>query len=131
METRNGCVFEEPPAQAGGIAGAFPLGGSPAGHPGPVVQPVRDGSVQGRRNGVLPVQSPCAACTRVPDPVQCENKQCKIWRGWFLERWALLHRPIPRAVPDPCGQCVLPQELCHEPCRQKRIYIEERKKMQQ
>lgn len=32
-------------------------------------------------------KSPCLACTRVKDPEECENKQCKAWRDWFIRRW--------------------------------------------
>lgn len=31
--------------------------------------------------------SPCAGCTRVPDPEDCENKRCALWRQWYIERW--------------------------------------------
>ena len=31
--------------------------------------------------------SPCANCTRVPDPELCENKRCKPWQAWFLRSW--------------------------------------------
>ena len=36
--------------------------------------------------------SPCEGCTRVQDPGKCENKTCKIWRAWFLHRWAEIYR---------------------------------------
>ena len=32
-------------------------------------------------------QSPCLTCKRVKDPRNCENKSCKLWRDWFLDRW--------------------------------------------
>ena len=35
--------------------------------------------------------SPCLTCTRVADPKDCENKQCKPWSQWFLSRWDLIH----------------------------------------
>lgn len=38
----------------------------------------------------LPV-SPCKTCTRVSDPADCENKQCKLWSQWFLSRWEQIH----------------------------------------
>lgn len=31
--------------------------------------------------------SPCLTCTRVPNPADCENKQCRLWGRWFLGRW--------------------------------------------
>ena len=49
--------------------------------------------VQGRN------PSPCLTCTRVPNPRNCENKQCKLWQRWFLARWNLIHT-WPRAVMD-------------------------------
>lgn len=36
-------------------------------------------------------QSPCATCTRVKDPSDCENKNCKVWKEWFLRRWKEIH----------------------------------------
>lgn len=33
-------------------------------------------------------KSPCEGCTRVCDPNMCENKNCKLWKSWFLRRWA-------------------------------------------
>ena len=36
-------------------------------------------------------QSPCATCTRVKDPKDCENKQCQTWQKWFLKRWKLIN----------------------------------------
>ena len=32
-------------------------------------------------------ESPCLTCTRVKDPGNCENKQCKVWREWWLKKW--------------------------------------------
>lgn len=32
--------------------------------------------------------SPCVGCTRVSNPSGCENKNCKVWKAWFLRRWA-------------------------------------------
>lgn len=93
-------------------------------------------------------------CVRVPDPEQCENKNCKVWRAWFVERWEQL-RQIPRqqleqarrepvgvaigshhyAAPhqvrsylaqDPCGGCLCPKDLCRTPCQVKRAWQEAR-----
>ena len=36
--------------------------------------------------------SPCAVCRRVEKPEQCDNKDCMLWRRWFLERWEQLRR---------------------------------------
>lgn len=35
----------------------------------------------------IPIDNPCNHCVRVPDPAQCDNKQCKVWQRWFLDRW--------------------------------------------
>lgn len=44
-------------------------------------------------------KSPCLSCTRVANPLDCENKQCKAWKTWFLARWALIHA-YPRKAMD-------------------------------
>lgn len=91
--------------------------------------------------------SPCLVCTRVSNPQDCENKNCKSWQKWFLGRWAAI-RAYPRvmmdhakrepvgvvvsgtyyAAPhqvadyrnnDPCKTCLCPKDLCNTPCRQK------------
>ena len=35
--------------------------------------------------------SPCERCSRVTNPNPCENKYCKLWKSWFLRRWAAIH----------------------------------------
>lgn len=35
--------------------------------------------------------SPCDGCTRVSCPAACENKNCKLWKAWFLRRWAAIY----------------------------------------
>lgn len=101
-------------------------------------------------SGRIGTPSPCLACTRVPDPRNCENKQCKRWQKWFLGRWALIHA-YPRAAMDkedlraagvsvggktyshpdevraylagdPCKKCLCPKDLCAAPCRVKRAW---------
>lgn len=128
-----------------------------------VVQPVRPGNLWkkpaavqklrrgGREAGSMSSKikspSPCLTCTRVPDPRNCENKNCKRWQKWFLARWALIHA-YPRKVmekaelrpegvnvggnlyapphrvreylgTDPCKKCLCPRDLCSSPCRGK------------
>lgn len=88
--------------------------------------------------------SPCLHCTRVKDAQNCENKNCKPWRQWFLERWEYTRRLYRKGmdqcsgkpgVPlggrrycqphqitaylqeDPCQRCKLPRDLCHTPCK--------------
>lgn len=36
--------------------------------------------------------SPCAACRRVEKPEQCDNKDCMLWRRWFVARWEQMRR---------------------------------------
>ena len=38
--------------------------------------------------------SPCMYCTRVPDPRACENKNCMLWRSWFIERWETMRAAV-------------------------------------
>ena len=35
--------------------------------------------------------SPCVGCVRVKEPDKCENKNCKVWKAWFLRRWAEIY----------------------------------------
>ncbi len=101
--------------------------------------------------------SPCLSCSRVQDPRMCDNKNCKPWRQWFLDRWALIHsyprrqmeqaelKPVgvnvggkhyaaPHQVraylkKDPCQDCVCPKELCSSPCRVRRAWEETKKEV--
>lgn len=88
--------------------------------------------------------SPCLYCTRVADPENCENKGCKPWRNWFLNRWAAIHtyprrqmdaawQPVGVSIggriyahpvqvadyrqSDPCAACLCSEKLCKTPCR--------------
>lgn len=98
--------------------------------------------------------SPCMRCTRVKDPRQCENKNCTLWRQWFVEKWdamraaprlAVEHKPkVPEGVciggqhyalphrvhsylgTDPCQGCLCPRDLCVIPCRIKRNWEQAR-----
>lgn len=36
-------------------------------------------------------KSPCEGCTRVCDPAGCDNKNCKLWKAWFLRRWGMIY----------------------------------------
>lgn len=35
--------------------------------------------------------SPCESCVRVACPDACENKNCKLWKSWFLRHWAAIY----------------------------------------
>lgn len=91
---------------------------------------------------------PCNRCVKVADPHQCENKDCRQWRQWFIEKWdalrvrprlemearpreaegvciggkyyALPHRVDSYLRTDPCENCLCPRDLCVLPCRIKR-----------
>lgn len=94
-------------------------------------------------------RSPCASCSRVKDPENCENKHCSVWRQWFIDRWetlrtcarAPMEQPLePAGVPlggrhyspphrvraylenDPCNSCLCPKDLCQIPCRVKQTW---------
>ena len=98
--------------------------------------------------------SPCVGCTRVKDPEACENKNCKPWQQWFIDRWELI-RSVPRlqketavlqplGVPlggryyappeqladyrknDPCDRCLCPRDLCTSPCPVRRAWEEDK-----
>jgi len=71
------------------------------------------------------MMSPCESCRRVRDPRQCENKDCKTWRTWFIHRWDYIRR-LYRQEADPCKGCSCPQELCFEPCARKSRWEEGR-----
>ena len=101
--------------------------------------------------------SPCLTCTRVRDPRGCDNKNCKPWQRWFLDRWELIHsfprkqmeqaelKPVgvkvggrhyaaPHQVRaylrnDPCQDCVCPKDLCTSPCRVRRAWEETKKEV--
>ncbi len=91
--------------------------------------------------------SPCMLCTRVKDPAGCENKNCKVWQVWFIERWEQLRCDVRAAMDapvepvgvvvggrhyaaphqtraylqkDPCQGCACPKALCLAPCNLKR-----------
>ena len=98
--------------------------------------------------------SPCMRCTRVANPRDCDNKDCKVWRSWFVEKWdalraqprleierkekvmegvviggvryAMPHRVKDYLRKDPCDGCVCPRDLCVLPCRVKRDWLQAR-----
>lgn len=66
---------------------------------------------------------PCVGCTRVPDPEKCDNKDCKLWRKWFLANWELIHgfylKHVPAVPRDPCESCQCPADMCFAKCPQR------------
>ena len=63
-------------------------------------------------------KSPCATCRRVKDPSNCENKQCKLWQNWFIDRWETMRDEIFRD--DPCLRCGMDTDECLEACAARR-----------
>lgn len=98
--------------------------------------------------------SPCMRCTRVPDPRQCDNKDCGPWRQWFKAKWEDMRFSVraqmekveqkPIGLPiggvyypqphrlrgylrkDPCDGCLCPKDLCVLPCAVKRSWLQAR-----
>lgn len=97
--------------------------------------------------------SPCICCTRVKDPRDCENKNCQVWRRWFIARWEALREAAREkmevapekvgvaldgktyAAPhqvreylhkDPCKECLCPKDLCRHPCSLKTNWLKAR-----
>ena len=58
--------------------------------------------------------TPCKTCIRVADPACCEDKNCRQWRQWFIDRWDAMRRqfPVEHTDPDLCAGCLCPRELC-------------------
>lgn len=101
--------------------------------------------------------SPCLTCTRVKNPGDCENKNCRVWRAWFTASWdrARMHPRLQMEkdrsglegvsicgttyiLPDrvreylqnsPCKTCPMPMELCTSPCPAYRTWQETRKEV--
>ena len=97
------------------------------------------------------MNSPCLACTRVRNPENCENKLCKDWQGWFIDRWEAMRKNVRAEVDttpvqeigiplggerytsphrvreylrlDPCHRCLYPKEHCHSPCPAKEAWL--------
>lgn len=68
------------------------------------------------------MEYPCTCCQRTEDPQQCDNKECKKWRAWFLRSWEQMRqRYLPDA--DPCAACSCPAELCFHVCGQKQAWL--------
>ena len=98
------------------------------------------------------MNSPCLECTRVRDPQNCENKLCKDWQAWFIDRWETMREHVREemeqvtaveiGVPlggeryphpdvmreyldhDPCDRCPCPKDVCHKPCPARIAWLE-------
>lgn len=100
--------------------------------------------------------SPCTFCTRVENPLLCENKNCGTWRQWYICRWDSMRQAVREsremrpqyqgivlggrryAAPDqvrqyletdPCGSCEIPRNLCQETCRVRQDWEKKRKEI--
>ena len=101
--------------------------------------------------------SPCVRCKKVPDPRQCLDKECPLWRNWFLGQWEGMRRQVRQnyhAAPvqpegvniggvhyapphwarkyldtDPCGECKCPKEVCLVPCGRKQRWVQAREEV--
>ena len=102
-------------------------------------------------------KSPCLTCTRVKDPKNCENKTCRDWQAWFIDRWESMReyvRAEMEKVPvfevgiplggekyapphlvraylatDPCDACAYPRTNCHKPCPSKALWLSKQKEV--
>lgn len=98
------------------------------------------------------MNSPCLSCTRVRDPQNCENKLCKDWQAWFIDRWETMREhvrlemeqtttvelgvplggeryPHPDVIReyldhDPCDRCPCQKGACHKPCPARIAWLE-------
>ena len=103
------------------------------------------------------MESPCLQCTRVRDPKNCENKLCKDWQAWFIDRWESMrdfvrsemeqaptqevgiplggriyahpHRVREYMQQDPCQRCLCPKDRCEVPCPSKEAWLKMQRKV--
>ena len=103
------------------------------------------------------MESPCLQCTRVRDPKNCENKLCKDWQAWFIDRWESMrdfvrsemeqaptqevgiplggriyaHPHLVREYmqQDPCQRCLCPKDRCEVPCPSKEAWLKMQRKV--
>ena len=103
--------------------------------------------------------SPCFNCTRVRDPKNCENKTCKDWQAWFIDRWETMRDHVRKTVQstptqtagiplggnlyahphrvreylqtDPCSHCLYPADQCATPCTYRTQWETSRKEATQ
>lgn len=98
------------------------------------------------------MNSPCLYCTRVRVPENCENKSCKDWQAWFLDRWETMRESVRAQVrnapisetgiplggsryapphrihsylrENPCERCLYSGGLCQQPCQAKQVWLD-------
>ena len=104
-------------------------------------------------------KSPCTTCQRVRDPQNCENKICREWQQWFIDRWEAMRRSVQQAEqgksvqgetisvggeryhhPDrvrrflgenPCMRCHRRDGLCLSPCKVRETWDSEKEKLRE
>lgn len=102
-------------------------------------------------------EDPCRGCTLVADPDGCNNKNCRRWQAWFVERWNAMrknvrdqyrerkltevgimvggslyappHRREEFLREDPCLHCGCPEELCRKVCQLRTGWLEGKKEV--
>ncbi len=95
-------------------------------------------------------KSPCMGCVKVANAAECDNKDCALWRKWYIQRWNDMrfsvrgdmervkrepagvciggnyysqpHRVKGYLQKDPCDGCLCPRDLCVLPCAIKRSW---------
>ena len=95
---------------------------------------------------------PCLYCQRVKDPENCENKTCRAWKAWFIDRWESMRNSIRHEIHgegikgrpiyvggrryhhpdmvrqflsgDPCRRCPWRDGLCTGTCYEKKTWLE-------
>lgn len=103
------------------------------------------------------MNSPCSTCIRVREPNKCENKTCKEWQAWFINRWDAMranvraqiaeaplddlgiplggqryvspHRVLEYRKQDPCQRCLSPKDLCYSSCPAKLAWLDAQKEV--
>lgn len=96
-------------------------------------------------------ESPCRICQRVRDPQNCENKLCREWQAWFIDRWETMRRAVMAEangpsiqgqtisvggikyrhpdhirdylVTDPCLRCPWADGLCPDICDTRQAWL--------
>lgn len=100
---------------------------------------------------------PCLTCQRVRDPENCENKICRDWQGWFIDRWEDMRARVileahgkgiegdmisvggtqyhhPNNVrqfleTDPCLRCPWNGGLCPGACEARNVWLEAKERV--
>ena len=46
-------------------------------------------------------ECPCLHCRKVAEPEKCDNKDCALWRHWFIEHWDELRLSVAQVMAQP------------------------------